>query len=353
MTEKILVTRSLKVLISFVFISSQVSLAQQSDLAETNSPQANDRLALLGDFNSNSPTATAAGNEPVPFSISAMAGDLVPPFAAHPDLQPVRPSDDDEISFEENMPVETSELESIDDCCRELTEMIAGNLDSDISIAAKKRMIETALKMVARNVALKAEAEATKLKADHTLEMARMQGQMLQMRSMGSAADQINRVAGPLSQVLQQNYQQAVAMNEGNQKLSQTLAQLGYQRLEEKAEVARANRQRIQLTSPSPEETARSRRVEQLNEQLARLQQELRGEYGQGFEDLDTNVPETANAEVAGWYQVHPKNSNTIRPVTYSQPLQPRRQPLEPMPERQANRYFNNNASPQPAQWRR
>ena len=148
MTEKILVARSLMVLISLVFISTQVSLAQQSDLA-ANRPQANDRLALLGAFNSNPPTTAAKTNEPVPFSISAMTGDLVPPFAAHPELQPVRTSEEDEISFEENMPVDSDEVESIDDCCRELTEMIAGNLDSEISIDAKKRMIETALKMVA------------------------------------------------------------------------------------------------------------------------------------------------------------------------------------------------------------
>ena len=193
----------------------------------------------------------------------------------------------------------------------------------------------------------------TKLKADHTLEMARMHGQMLQMRSMGSAADQINRVAGPLSQVLQQNYQQAVAMNQGNQKLSQTLAQLGCQRLEEKANLARANRQRIQLTSPSPEEIARSRRIEQLNEQLAHLQQQLRGAYDQRYEDIDAYVPETADGELPRLYQVREKNHDIVQPASYNQPLQPRRQPLEPMPKRQENRFFDNHAASQQTQWRR
>ena len=55
-------------------------------------------------------------------------------------------------------------------------------------------MIETALKMVARNVTLKAEVKITKLKADHALQMARMQGQMGQMRSAVSAADQLSLI---------------------------------------------------------------------------------------------------------------------------------------------------------------
>jgi len=277
-----------------------------------------DRLALLGDvhrvFDANATveakTPTTAST-PVPFSISTMADDIVPPFAGYPTLTPATTDTSElKVSFKENLPVkksEPTEVESIDECCHELTEMIAGNLESEISLEAKKQMIETALKMVARNVALKAEAKITKLKADHALSLARMQGQMGQMRSVGSAADQINRVAGPLSQIMQRNYQQSVAMNSATQQLSQSLAQLGAAQLEEEARVARANRQRIQLTSPPQRESKDQMRISQLTEQIAYLQQQLAAQ---------SNV------------------SSNIQRATYQQPLRPRRQPLEPLPQR-------------------
>ena len=258
-----------------------------------------------------------------------MAGDLVPPFVANPELSPVKKVKTEKatLSFDENMPVEPRKTESIDDCCRELTAMIAGNLDSDISIDAKTRMIETALKMVARNVALKAEAKITKLKADHALEMARIQSQMGQMRSTRSSVDQINRVAGPLSHILQRNYQQAVTMNLANEQLSQTLGQLGYKRLEEEAAIARANRQRIQLSTPPSKEDNFQLEIARLTDQVARQQKQL-------------------DAQRAEQTQ-RPRRSN-ILPAGYNQPLQPRRQPLEPLPEYQSNEFY----SASPTQWR-
>ncbi len=316
MTRMFRIARSVVVLITVVFMSSSTLMAQQNDEHVLTAPRPIDRIALLSPTLINKPTTPASGNEPVPFSISVMTKDMVPPFAAHPELQPVRESaDEDQVSFEENMPVESQSVDSIDECCRELTEMIAGNLESEISLDAKKRMIETALKMIARNVALTAEAKITKLKADNALEMARMQGQMGQMRSMRNAADQINRVAGPLSQILEKNYQQSVAMNLANQQLSQTLAQLGFQRLEEEAKVARANRQRIQLTTqPSRHITENQWRVEQLNREIARLQQQLDTEYV-------------------------PPSSSDVQPASYAQPLRPRRQPLAP--SRTTNEHFD------------
>lgn len=298
-----------------------------------------ERLALLGDEYRTAIEAVspAIANEPVPFTISTMANDTVPPFAGFPTLTPIPASTEtgeQNVSFEENMPAEKApqkSVDSIDDCCRELTEMISGNLDSEISLDAKKRMIETALKMVARNVALKAEAKITKLKADHALQMARMQGQMGQMRSSASAADQINRVAGPLSTLLNRNYQQAAAMNMGNERLSQSLAQLGYQRLEEEARVARANRQHvIRLTSPvpAPLATAQSRtpqepdnqwQIDEITQQLAQLQRQLEARNNQR------------------------STHQNVRSVGYNQPLQPRRQPLEPLQRRQTNSYFDAN----------
>ena len=328
MTGKFRIAHSVVVLIAIVCLSSSISIAQQSDENALTEPPRSARVALLSNPSaktSATPAAFVKRKMPVPFSASKMTGDMIPPFAAHPALQPVADSSEsDEISFEENMPVEPKEVCSIDDCCRELTEMIAGNLESEISLDAKKRMIETALKMVARNVALKAEAKIIKLKADHALEMARMQGQMGQIRSMGSAADQINRVAGPLSQMLEKNYQQAVAMNLGNQQLSQTLAQLGFNRLEEEAKVARANRQRIQLKTPMRETAANQWRVDQLNQENELLRQRLNEQY------------------------VRPTES-TVQPAAFNQPLQPRRQPLAPI--RTKNEYFDDHDTRSPSQW--
>ncbi len=327
MTVMFRITRSVVVLVAAATILSSSLVAQQSDENALTNPRPVDRVALLSGVSSTLSADPVAKNEPVPFSVSSMASDAVPPFAAHPELQPIsETSSEDEISFEENIPVTPKSVESIDDCCRELTEMIAGNLDSEISLDARKRMIETALKMVARNVALKAEAKITKLKADHALEMARMHGQMGQMRSMSNAADQINRVAGPLSQMLEKNYQQAVAMYHGNQQLSHTLAHLGFDRLEQDAKTARANRQRIQLKTPSREEAASRLRIEELDQQIAQLQRQRDAEY------------------------VQPVNSNVAR-ASFIQPLQPRRQPLGP--QRVANEYFDGRQKQPSSQWRR
>lgn len=315
-------------LIAVVFTFSPM-LAQQSETLEA-PMRPIDRLALLGDLHTAGnwqppakTNSTTPANSPIPFSISTMALDVVPPFAGFPMLTPATTDTSElEVSFKENMPAkkaEPREVETIDDCCRELTEMIAGNLESEISLDAKKQMIETALKMVARNVALKAEAKITKLKADHALSMARMQGQMGQMRSVGSAADQINRVAGPLSQILQRNYQQSVAVNSATEQLSQSLAQLGATRLKEEARVARANRQRIKLTTPPQREESVSSqwRIAQLTEQISYLQQQLA----------------TQNAA-----------PSHVQRAAYQQPLRPRRQPLEPLPQRNS---FDNTPYPQ------
>ncbi|QEG24654.1 hypothetical protein [Mariniblastus fucicola] len=319
---------------SILFTS--ITTQAQQELAEKPTPPV-DRLALLGEVYRGPVIVTpTTSNQPVPFSISTMSGDLVPPFAAHPLLEETQPtSAEEKVKFEKRSPsdVDDSEkVESIDDCCRELTEMIAGNLESEISLDAKKRMIETALKMVAQNVALKAEAKITKLKAEHALEMARMQGQMSQMRSMSNAAEQINQVAGPLNQMLQKNYQQAVAMNLGNQQLAQALAQLGYQGLENNSRLARNNRQRIQLTTPPEQNQNQARsegqwRFEGLADQVSRLQMQL--------EALDSH------------------KTNRVERAAYNQPLQPRRQPLEPMPSRQKNQYFNDNEYQSAPQWQR
>ena len=329
----------------FTFVLASSHTFAQSEINE-GPMRPVERLALLGDeykiaTEANSP---AIASEPVPFSISTMANDTVPPFPGLPTLNPIPAStetSEQNVSLKVNMPVKKApqkNVDSIDDCCLELTEMIAGNLDSEISLDAKKRMIETALKMVARNVTLKAEVKITKLKADHALQMARMQGQMGQMRSAVSAADQINQIAGPLSTLLDRNYQQAFAMNKGNERLSQSLAQLGYQRLEDEARVTSEKRQVIRLTSPEPEPaaTAKNRtpqgpttqwQLAKLTRQLDRLQRQL----------------ETGNN------QSHDTHRN-VRPVSYNQPLQPRRQPLEPLPQRQVNNYFDANQHQQAPQ---
>ena len=321
---------SIVFLVGVGFLSSH-ACAQQNETLDT-PMRPIERLALLGDEYRAAikPMPAPSVNEPVPFSLSVMANDIVPPFAGTPTLTPLTNKGSDlELSFKENMPVEADqpEGESIDDCCHELTEMISGNLESDISLDAKKQMIKTALQLVARNVALESEAKITKLKASHALEMARIQSQMGQMRSMSNAAVQINRVAGPLSQLLQKNYQQAAAMNLGNQQLSQWLAQLGYQQLEDKAVEARENRQRIQLTTQPRQETDNEWRIAQLTEQLDRLQQQLQDQQHQ------------------------PSTNRNVRPVAYTQPLQPRRQPLQPLSRQQ---YFNDQYEAQaPPQWRR
>ena len=314
-------------LVAFGFTSSHVWAQQSETLDAPMRPI--ERVALLGDEYRAAIKALAEpdASEPVPFSFSIMADDIVPPFADSPALMPAtNKASDLQLSFEENMPVKTEKVESVDECCDELTEMISGNLESDISLDAKKQMIKTALKLVARNVALESEAKITKLKADHALEMARMQGQMGQMRSMGNAAAQINRVAGPLSQILQKNYQQAVAMNLGNKQISQSLAQLGYQQLEDEAREARENRQRIQLTTQPRREADNEWRIAQLTEQLDRLQQQLQDQQRQ---------------RQAG---------GSVRAAAYSQPLQPRRKPLEPL-RRQKNEYFNVNQYQAQPQW--
>ena len=254
-----------------------------------------------------SPIAASKSNQPMAFLPSTMAADLVPPFPAHPKLMPTKYSASSELSFEENTPASKKE-ESIDDCCSELSKMIAGNLESDISLEAKTMMVETALKMVSRNIALKAEARITKLKADHALEMAHMQSQMGQMRAMGSAANQINAIAGPLSQMLQRNYQQSVVANQTSERLSQTLGQIGYQRLEQEAAIAKQGRERIRLTTPIPAETENERHVALLTDKIARLQGELQSLQQRG------------------------SSQGRISPVGYSQPLKPLRQPLEPLP---------------------
>ena len=318
-------------LVAVGFTSSQA----WAQLSEDGPMRPIERLSLLGDEYRAAIRALAEpdasepdASEPVPFSLSIMAEDIVPPFADSPALMPTtNEASDLQLSFKENMPVETDqESESIDDCCNELTEMISGNLESEISLDAKKQMIKTALKLVARNVALESEAKITKLKADHALEMARMQGQMGQMRSMGNAAAIINRVAGPLSQIMQKNYQQTVAMNRGNQQLSQSLAQLGYQQLEDEAREARENRQRIQLTTQPRRQADNEWRISQLTEQLDRLQQQLQNQQ--------------------------PRTDGNVRPAGYSQPLQPRRKPLEPLPRKQKNEYFDINQY-QAQQWQR
>jgi len=346
MTGTFQVTRiSIAVLFAVCCLATNGLQAQQGETTPFATPQHLDRLALLGEVyipapSEAAPSTPVKNNEPVPFKISTMAGDLVPPFPSHPELTLAKPSpakysaEKPAVSFKENMPVEPKVVESVDDCCRELSEMIAGNLESDIDLATKKRMIDTALKMVARNVALKAEAKITKLKADHALEMARVQAQMGQMRSMRSATDQINRVAGPLSQILQRNYQQAVTMNLANQQLSQTMAQLGFNRLEEEAAIARANRERIQLSSPPAPQISEADskwQIAQLTEQLSRLQQQL--------ESKQSPKP-------------YDRTASNIQRAGYNQPLQPRRQPLEPMPRYQSNAFYDGYQYPSANQWR-
>lgn len=261
---------------------------------------------------------SAKPSDPVPFLLSTMTADLVPPFAAHPGLAAVKSDSQPktglqegtadwpgELSFEENTPV-TAKEETIDQCCIELANMIAGNLESEISLDAKKLMVETALKMVSRNVALKAEAEITKLKAEHAIRMARMQSQMGQMRSLGSAAHQINAIAGPLSQMLQRNYQQSMAANQASERLAQTLAQIGFQRLENEAVVAQQRREPIRLTRPPSTES--QQQLETLSAQIAYLQDQL-----QSFEH---------------------RAAEQVEPAGYNQSLRPLRQPLAPQGHR-------------------
>ena len=305
-----------------ISFSSQLVLAQQLELPVP-SPRSVDRLALVGDVVEPIPNSSAV-SEPMPFASSVLASDSIPPFAAHPDLNVAMP-----VSYAQPVPQEAAEpvsansdepTETIDDCCRELTAMIAGNLDSEISNEAKAKMIETALKMVARNVALQAEAEITQLKADHALEIARMNSQMMHMRSVANAADQINRVAGPLHQMLEKNYQQSVAMNHVNQQLSQMVAQIGMKKLEADARLARENRKRITLTSPPPKplistkQTASESRAEKIMREIDLLRQRLDAEYS------------------------NQQQEERVLPATYNQPLQPRSQPLEPI--RRVNQYY-------------
>ena len=303
--------------IAFLFLiatSSVDRLEAQILLPEIAPTTITDYVAALSDYADAEPladldvteseTPSATENQPLPFFASTMAADLVPPFLTLPELKRTASTSSSELSFEENTPV-TDKEETIDQCCVELANMIAGNLDSDISLDAKKQMVETALKMVSRNIALKAEAKITMLKAEHALEMARMRSQMGQMRSMGSVAHQINAIAGPLSQMLQRNYQQSLAANQSSERLSQTLAQIGYQRIENDAAAANQSRERIRLTRPSSMEN--ERRLEALSEQIAYLQGQLNS-----FERSAT--------------------ADRVKPAAYNEALRPLRQPLAPLP---------------------
>ena len=308
-----------------ISFSSLPVLAQNIEAPATTGPsravQRIARLALIGDVEQPQQTSTEATTEPLPFASSIMTSDSIPPHAAHPGLNDVMPASYAEpIVTIGSQPdrVNSDEAETIDDCCRQLTSMIAGNLDSEISIEAKAKMIETALKMVARDVALRAEAEITQLKADHALEMARMHGQMMNMRAVANAADQINRIAGPLHQILEKNYQQSVAMNQANQQVAQMIAGIGMEKLEDDARRARESRKRITLKSPQPKPQVAANppsRAEQILQEIDKLKHRL---------DAELDVRQRAE---------------NVLPATYNQPLQPRRQPLEPI--RRVNQYYN------------
>lgn len=272
-----------------------------------------------------------AGNHhaqmPLPSALSTMAVDSIPPFAAHPELEsmrapatpaePVSNASADNLSFEENIPVSTSALTSkaIDASCLELTEMVAGNLTDEVSLETKKKMIEMALKMLARDITAQAESKIKAIEAEHQLDKARYQAQLMAMRSADSAAAQINRVVMPLYQSLEQNRVQAIAAENNNQWIAQTLLQME-QRFARQRQVATAanamadqtRRKTIRLTSPEPTDSSRQQ-IEDLRAQLGYLQYQLQAEQDSRSGNRDSSV----------------------RAASFNEPLQPRQQRLEPM----------------------
>jgi len=216
-------------------------------------------------------------NEPLASSVMTVPTDAIPPFLAHPDLQSIA-----DLSFDENQPQRSNSVlelpgQSIDECCQELSNMIAGNLDSEMSLESKKKMIEMALKMVARNVALKAEARLTLLEANHALERSQFQAQITSLRSTSNAPMQIQRVMAPVYRALDRNYLQATS---SNQAFSQVAERLDSMQRSLAANEAPQRRPTIRLTSQLPQptnvdsESRISQRIAELENQLVNMRAE-------------------------------------------------------------------------------
>jgi hypothetical protein len=234
-----------------------------------------DLYPLIDDTTDRTSVKNSINNMPIPAGISTMTADTIPPFAAHPQLEPAsRPSElsADDISFEENIPVASQTDEVVDDFCDELTEMIARNLNQEVSLETKKKMIEMALKMVARSVTLKSESKISNLKSEHQLEKARYQSQLMAMRiRFQGLADNQHRLARAAATYEQQ----------AKQKHRQEVAQMAYEneaanenKTAYESVAANAHRQTIRLTSP-PQNDAVQNRIDQLSQEIAALQQRL------------------------------------------------------------------------------
>ena len=203
--------------------------------AQQISPPTGDRLALI-DYSEtprlNPPSASstsqplaASKSEPLAASSLTMPTDVIPPFAAHPDFE--TPAD---ISFEENVPQRASHLDvpslPIDKTCQQLANLVSKNLNSDIDDQAKRELVEMALKMVACNVALKAEAKITLLEAKHTLERNELYSQMATLRASSSVPQQLQQILTPVHQSLERNFLQAATLNQAWRQLASSVFSL-------------------------------------------------------------------------------------------------------------------------------
>jgi len=165
--------------------------------AQQTSPPTGDRLALI-DYSEtprlNPPSASstsqplaASKSEPLAASSLTMPTDVIPPFAAHPDFE---------------------------------------TLNSDIDDQAKRELVEMALKMVACNVALKAEAKITLLEAKHTLERNELYSQMATLRASSSVPQQLQQILTPVHQSLERNFLQAATLNQAWRQLASSVFSL-------------------------------------------------------------------------------------------------------------------------------
>lgn len=277
---------------------------------------------------------------PLPSAVSTMTADSIPPFAAHPSLESVltdRPESkgtaSEELSFEENISVSNSALtrKAIDASCRELTEMVAGNLTDEVSLETKKKMIEMAMKMLARDISAQAETRIKAIEAEHSLDKARYQAQLMAMRRVDSTAAQINRVVKPLFHSLEQNRVQAIAAQSNNQWIAQTLVDLEQRFANQQRQLVTASglnqrntpKKTIRLTSPEPARVdASQQRIEELQAQVGYLQYQLRAEE------------DARNA----------RHSSSVRSASFHEPLRPQQHRLEPMNSNQKN-YDRNGLS--------
>ncbi len=284
------------------------------------------RLELIDDA---LPQNGLANNDPLPASVLTGPTDAIPPFLAHPRLEPV----DGAFSAEprpQSSQISKSELDtsgqSIDECCEELSGLIADNIDSAMSVEAKKKMIEMALKMVAH----RAETKLTVMQARHALERSRYQAQIASLRATSHVPMQIQRVMAPVYQALERNYLQATNSNQAFLRVSEKLDTM---QRSFASSVTRESRPTIRLTPQwqEPESLDSERR---LSQRIAELEREL------------------VNTRTARQNQAHAGAANSVRQAAWVEPvpvLRPRtnRQQQQRLPNLQPSS-ANSYRSPAP-----